>query len=217
MLKILKSIRNVNKFRLRSNKSLKKEIKRKMIHLSSLWIPLVVYILPSSLSVLFFSFLFLINTLLEYGNYKKWAWARLVFGKLFTQTLRSKEINKQYFQFSGSLYILLAAVSCSMLFSKQIAVIALTIMLISDTSAAIFGKLYGSRKIHGQKSLEGTTAFFISSLIIMILFNHIFPVTYASIIACMLATLAELYEDRIDIDDNLAISFSTGIVLTFLG
>ena len=39
----------------------------------------------------------------------------------------------------------------------------------------------------------------------MVICNFILPVTYASILAAFVATLAEMYEDKIEIDDNLSI------------
>ncbi len=195
-------------------KDIRRELKRKAIHLSSLWIPIVVYFLYPSEAFLLFSILFLGNFILEYGNFKRWNWARFLFGKIFTSTLRGKEVNKSAFIQSGSLYILIAAMACSLLFSKPVAVIALTIMLVSDTCAALVGKFYGSRKIRGEKTIEGTFAFFVSALCLMVMFNFLHPVTYASIIACVIASLAELYEDKLQIDDNLSISMSVGVVLS---
>lgn len=199
------------------NKSFKKELFRKSIHLSSLWIPACIYFIHPGLSIIIFSFLFIFDALLEYGNYKKWRWARRTFGILFFKTLRNKERKRTKFQVSGSLYVLLAAIACTFLFSKPIAVIALTVMLISDTCAALFGKAYGTRKLRANKSLEGTVAFFISALSIMMIYNPVFPVTYASILACIFATLAEMYEDKIEIDDNLSIPLFVGITLSLLG
>lgn len=200
-----------------ANKSFKKELARKAIHLSSLWIPALIYFLHPGLSIMIFSTIFIGDALLEYGNYKKWRWARRTFGWLFYRTLRNKELKRDKFQVSGSLYVLFAAIVCTVLFSKPIAVIALTIMLISDSCAALFGKAYGSRCLRASKSLEGTVAFFLSALVIVIIFNPIYPVTYASILACAAATLAEMYEDKIEIDDNLSIPLFVGIILSLLG
>ncbi len=199
------------------NKSFKKELYRKSIHLSSLWIPALIYFLHPGLSIIIFSALFIADALLEYGNYKKWRWARRTFGVLFFKTLRNKEMKRNRFQVSGSLYVLLAAIVCTFLFTKAIALVSLTIMLISDTCAALFGKAYGTRRLRTSKSLEGTVAFFLSALIIMVIYNPILPVTYVSIIAALAATCAEVYEDKIEIDDNLSIPLFVGIILSILG
>lgn len=199
------------------NKSITKEFYRKLIHLSSLWIPTLIYFTHEGLAIVLLSFIFLGDAILEYGNYKKWPWARKSFGIIFFKTLRKKELNRNVFQVSGSMYVLFSAIVCTMFFSKPIAVISLTVMLISDTCAALFGKAYGTRHLRNNKTLEGTTALFVSALAIMVIFNPIYPVTYASILACAGATFAELYEDKIEIDDNLAIPLFIGLILSVLG
>ncbi|MBR1604813.1 MAG: phosphatidate cytidylyltransferase [Alphaproteobacteria bacterium] len=199
------------------NKSIKKEFYRKLIHLSSLWIPALIYFTHKGTAIVLLSIIFLGDAVLEYGNYKKWPWARKSFGFLFFKTLRKKETNRNLFQVSGSMYVLFSAIICTMFFSKPIAVIALTIMLISDTCAALFGKAYGTRHLRNNKTLEGTTALFVSALAIVVIYNPLFPVTYASILACTAATLAEMYEDKIEIDDNLSIPLFVGLILSILG
>ena len=106
----------------------------------------------------------------------------------------------------------------TLLFSNVIASIALTVMLISDTLAALVGKAVGQRKIYKNKSLEGTCAFFISALVIMILFNPIYTFTYASVIACFFAVFMELYEEWLELDDNFSVPLVIGFILTiFVG
>ncbi len=198
------------------NKSFRRELYRKLIHLSSLWIPLMIYFVREEITIAFFSTIFIGNGLLEYGNFKKWKWARLLFGRLFSRTLRSKETAHTHFRFSGSMYVLAAAILCTIFFSKIIAVISMTVMLISDACSALFGKAYGTRQIYPHKSLEGTTAFFISALLICMMFHPWQPFGYVTVIACIFATLAEVYEDKTKIDDNLAIPLTIGLILTFL-
>lgn len=94
-----------------------------------------------------FAILFLGDALLEYGNFKKWRWARRTFGLLFFKTLRNKERIRTKFQVSGSMYVLAAAIICTLLFSKPIAAIALTVMLISDTWRCSFRQGFRYKKI----------------------------------------------------------------------
>ena len=197
-------------------KNLKKELYRKSIHLSSLWIPLFIYFVHPGVSIVFFSLLFVGNVLIEYGNYKKYPWARRTFGSLFFRMLRNKETTHGKFQVSGSLYVLLAAIACTLLFPQPVAVISLSVMLISDTSAALFGKAYGTRKLYKNKSLEGTVAFFLSALIVKMLCEPIYHFTYAGVIACAAASFAEMFEDKLEVDDNLSIPLVVGTVLVIL-
>ena len=202
--------------RIQIDKSLKKEFYRKGIHLSSLWIPLVIYFMHPGFSVSLFALLLLGDVVLEYANYKKYPWARQIFGVLFAKTLRNKETVHARFQATGSMYVLAAAILCTILFSRPVAVIALSVMLVSDTAAALFGKAYGSRKLYKNKSLEGTTAFFMSALLVNMVLSPIFPFNVASVIACLAATFAEMFEDKLDIDDNFSIPLVVGALLTFL-
>lgn len=196
-------------------KTLKKELCRKAIHLSSLWIPLIIYIFPKKETVLFLGILLGINLAVEYFCYKKISWARCVYEKLLIKTLRSKETNKSHFFPSGSVYVLSAALACVLLFSKETAAVAMTVMIISDACAAVCGTAFGSRKLHTNKTFEGSAAFFISALCVMILYNFIFALNYVAITACCAATLCELYEDKIKIDDNLSVPLVIGLILTY--
>ena len=198
------------------SKSFRNELYRKSIHLSSLWIPLLIYLVHPAISITFFSLLLLSDALIEYGNFKKWKWARKTFGTMFYKTLRNKERTRTHFQVTGSMYVLAAAIICTLLFSKPVAAIALTIMLTSDACAALFGKAFGTRKLYKNKSLEGSVAFFVCALVVMILYNPLYPVTYAGIIAAAAATFAEMFEDKLEIDDNLSIPLFIGIILTLL-
>lgn len=84
------------------------------------------------------------------------------------------------------MYVMAAAVLCTVFFGKVIAVLSMTVMLVSDACSALFGKAYGTRQIYPHKSLEGTTAFFVSALLINMLFHNLEPFGYASVIACIL-------------------------------
>ena len=191
----------------------KKELYRKGIHLSSLWMPAIIYFAPKIACILLFSIIVLGDMILEYGNYKKWGEAQKIF-HLFLPTLRKKELRTDKLTFTGGIYVSLAALLCSVFFAKPIAVIALSIMLISDTSAALVGKIFGKHKIYKNKSVEGSLAFFISAIFVTLIFNSIYPFSFVCIIACLAATLMELYESALKIDDNLSIPLAVGLVLS---
>ena len=200
---------------LRKDKSFRKELFRKAIHLSSLWIPAAIYFMPKIVLIPILLVILIGNIVLEYGNFKKYSWARKSFGILFFRTLRNKEMSREHFQFTGAIYVLLASLLCLCLFEKEIACIALTVMLISDCAAALVGRSIGKHKIYKNKTLEGTLAFFVSAIVINLLFWQVYPFTLASIGACLVATLAEVYEDKIEIDDNLSVPLFFAAVLAF--
>ena len=198
------------------DKNIKKELHRKAVHLSSLWVPSAIYFVPEVLLLPTLIIIVCGNIALEYANFKRYRWARESFGALFFRLLREKETARQNFQFTGSVYVLASAILCMCLFSKEVAVIAMTVMLISDSAAALIGRTLGKIKIYKQKTLEGTLAFFVSALIINLLFIPIYPFKIASILACAAATAVEVYEDKIGIDDNLSIPLAFSSVLSII-
>jgi len=199
-----------------NDKIFRKELMRKAIHLSSLWIPAAIYFMPKFILIPILLIILIGNILLEYGNFKRYPWARKSFGILFFRTLRNKETSREHFQFTGAIYVLVSSLLCMCLFDKAIAAIALTVMLISDSAAALVGRSIGKIKIYKNKTLEGTSAFFFSALIINLLFYQVYPFGLKSVIACLVATLAEVFEDKIEIDDNLSVPIFMSAVLAFL-
>ena len=197
-------------------KDYRHEVYRKGIHLSSLWIPAVIYFGGTLIASSIFLLLIAGELLLEYGNYKKWRWARILFSLLLLPVLRNSERQHQHFTVTGGVYVLASSLLCTLLFSNIIAAISITVMLISDTLAALVGKAVGQRKIYRNKSLEGSVAFFVSALIIMMLFNPLHTFTYAGVIACFAAVFMELFEQWFELDDNFSVPLVIGIVLTLI-
>ena len=197
-------------------KDYRHEVYRKGIHLSSLWIPAVIYFGGTLIASSVFLLLIAGELLLEYGNYKKWRWARILFSLPLLPVLRNSERQHQHFTVTGGVYVLASSLLCTLLFSNIVAAISITVMLISDTLAALVGKAVGQRKIYKNKSLEGSVAFFVSALIIMMLFNPLRTFTYASVIACFAAVFMELFEQWFELDDNFSVPLVIGIVLTLI-
>ena len=78
-------------------------------------------------------------------------------------------------------------------------------MTISDTLAALFGRMYGTIKIN-NKTLEGSFAFFISSSIIILLSSGIN--LYLAMLSTLITTMVEIYSP---IDDNLSVPMTFAI------
>lgn len=196
-------------------KDYRNEVYRKGIHLSSLWIPALIYFGGTTVSLCVFAFALIGEIMLEYGHYRRWRWTRILFTlPLVASTMRSRERQHKRFTMTGGVYVLASSLVCTLIFSNIIAAISLTVMLISDTLAALVGKAIGQRKIYRNKTLEGTVAFFVSALLIMMMFNPLFTFTYVSVIACFAAVFMELFEHWFELDDNFSIPLVTGIILT---
>ena len=118
---------------------------------------------------------------------------------------------KENVSLTGASYVLIASTLTILLFSKDIAIISLLIMSISDSMAAIFGRKFGTIKVN-KKTFEGSIAFFLSSLIIISFFKEI--VLPFAFIAIFLTTLIELFLDNIN--DNLTIPIAFGGIYSIL-
>lgn len=197
--------------------SYKQELLRKLIHLSSLWMVFSIGTFPRSFNIFLFGALLVLLILVEYGNYKKWPLFTKTYGKFFNRILRPKETG-EHFSISGAPYVLASALMVSILFPPIIAMVALAIMLIGDTAAALVGRKFGRHKINaGTKSIEGSVAFWIASTCVLLFFVSLFSLPYSftirGIVGLTCAMFAEIYEKQIHMDDNFSIPLITGLLL----
>lgn len=198
--------------------SYKQELLRKTVHLSSLWIPALILFAPRAVCVGLFAFLLSGNIVIEYGYYKRLPFFVNTYGRLFSEMLRDKE-TKGGFRFSGSPYVLGAALAVSALFPTVCAACAMTVMLISDTVAALIGRPFGKHKINqGKKSVEGALAFFVAGALVVFGTTVCFQTDGAflarGLSGVFAAMFAEVYENRLKIDDNLSIPLIVGAFLS---
>lgn len=180
--------------------SLKNEIFRKTIHLSSIAIPIflffygreltLLYLLPITITFLILDILRIRNTRIKY-----------LYNYFFITLTRSSESKK----ITGASYVFLSSSIIILFFPIDIAFISLLIMTISDSLAALFGRIYGTIKIN-NKTLEGSLAFFISSSII-ILFSSSVNI-YLGVMSTLITTIVEIYSP---IDDNLSVPLAFGL------
>jgi len=197
------------------SKPLKTELYRKIVHLSSLWMPWLILTQERNKCMLLFGFLFLIDVLLEYAAYSKVSSIGILFRKMFIKTLRNKEISRTLFVPSGSVYILAAALIVSVCYSAKAAAAAMCIVLIADSNAALIGRFLGTIRFYNGKSLEGTAAFFISTAAVILAF---FPNISLFLLAFTAGSAAaiEFFEQEIGIDDNLAVPVVSGFILNLM-
>ena len=187
------------------------EIARKTVHLSSLWMPfLYLYSTKETMLLILFPLTFfalvidISRRFLPSLNY--------VVTKFFGYMMRKEE--KEDFAFSGATCLLVASSLTIMLFSREVAIFALTILMISDSCAALIGRKFGRTNLM-DKTLEGSLSFVFSA--ILIYFFYIFfyqfslPISIA-LLAIFMASIAELFAKKIHIDDNFTIPLAIGLV-----
>ena len=197
------------------------EIKRKAVHLSSLWMVAATLLLArwQWISCLIFGALLLLTLVSEhdYANGGKYLGA--LYGKLFGKMLR-KDVKPGMWIVSGGAPVLAAALLVNLLFVPFIAASAMAVMLTGDAAAALIGRKFGKHKTVNNKSWEGFAAFIIAgyaALCILYLIIGVpgrwYPWALAGVV---LAAAAELFQKQLKVDDNFSIPLCVGLVL-FIG
>jgi dolichol kinase len=189
------------------------ELQRKTIHISSLSIPIGYYFLPYNLVLAILvpvtALFFLVDILrLHIEPVSK------IFYKFFGYMLREHETKDK--RFTGATYVVTSDLLCIVVFGdffdqKFIAIAAMCFMVISDTSAALIGRKFGKTKIF-NKSLEGSIAFFVTSLIIVFVIPDLNKI--AGIIGALVATIVEVLP--LKIDDNFSIPISSASIMLLI-
>ncbi len=130
--------------------------------------------------------------------------------------MRKHEKKKKKFRLNGASWLTISASLTILIFPKIIAVVALTILIISDISSALIGKKLG-RTPFFKKSLEGSTAFFVSASLVVLTYYFIYSpgiaFLYIGIVASLVSAFFEAISKNVKIDDNLLAPISFSIVM----
>lgn len=191
----------------------KVELLRKAIHLCSLSIPIVYYFISRELALIILIPLVVFSLILDIGRYYIPPLKKL-FYQIFGFMLRKHEMNDKRKTLNGATYVLMAALIMVLFFPKIIVINAIAVLIVGDMSAALIGRKFGKTKFL-SKSLEGTSAFFIASLIVVLLAPKIegyFLEYLIGIISVAVAAIAENVSYGWA-DDNLTIPLSVGFTM----
>lgn len=190
------------------------ELVRKMIHLSSVLIS-IFYAYSDQATVLWVLVpMTAISIFFDYGrHYSKVLnkFVNLVFGSI----LREHEKDSSRKLLSGATYVLISAILCIVVFPKVIAITAFTILIICDTAGALFGRRFGKHPFF-DKSLEGTTAFVLTGIVVVLLTPKISSEVgeiAIGIAGVIVSGIIEAASTRLKLDDNFSIPLSAGLVM----
>ena len=183
----------------------KLELKRKLIHLGSLVIP-IGYVFVSKdgamIPLLAVTAFFLFFDLVRHHSQT----IRLIYEKhLIGSVIRQRERNRLV----GATYLMIGACLCVWFLDKPIAIVSLHVLIVSDTLAALVGNTFGRTPLFGTKTLEGSMAFFLSGLVIVLFYPRVPPLL--GVAGVCVATLVELLPLRVD--DNLLIPLAMGFTI----
>jgi dolichol kinase len=173
------------------------EIRRKIMHVYPIAIPIGYHYLSKSKVVLIllpiFAFYLAFDLLRHYHK---------GFGELFDRVITSRFLrDRERKGLIGSTYFLIGTLLTILFFPKDVAIVSLYILIISDASAAIVGSGWGKIYLFREKTLEGSIAFFLSGMVIVALTMKS-NIVWGGV-AVLGATLVELLP--LKLDDNLTI------------
>jgi len=146
-----------------------------------------------------------------------------------TIRLRSSSFNKfifRYFgrfirdnekdRFTGTPWYVLGVLSSAAIYDIPIALYAVAFLAVGDVSATTIGERWGSIKVSGVKSLQGTIAFFAASVISgAVIARFIYPMpTVAYIAGAAVAAVVEILP--VKLNDNLTVPVISGGVMWLL-
>jgi dolichol kinase len=191
----------------------KNELLRKLIHLTSLSIPIIYYFISTGTAALILAILTAIALVLDLARYFHPETGK-VFYKIFGILLRRHELDHKKRNLNGATYVLISALISVLIFPKVIFITAFSILIVSDSSAALIGRKWGKRKFL-SKSFEGTLTFFISACIVILFTPKIAGLSEEYIIGFIGAFVGAIVENVSFslIDDNLSIPLSVGFIM----
>lgn len=189
--------------------SISNEFKRKLIHLSSSSIGFFYWFNTKELTLWIIVILFSITLTVDLLRYYSPSFNKF-FLSILRPILRDHEADSKKIVFTGSTCLLFSCILCIYFFPKEIAVMAILVLTICDTTAALIGKNYG-KIAYSNKTLEGTLTFFFTGAIIIFLTPKITGTTieyFIAFTALLFASIAEFLPTKIDDNISVPIVFS---------
>jgi len=196
----------------------RQEVLRKMVHLSSLWMPFSLFYLPRLFNVIMFGTFAVLNVLIEIAVFRQVPYVTPLYKALFGKMARESKPGE--FRFSGAPPMYASACLTALCFSNRVASCAFAILILSDTAAALIGRKWGRHRFFNGKSLEGSLSFLLTGWIIAVGFCFAggLPGTTLAIwlFGVVVSCIAEFFNEQIHMDDNFTIPLLFGAVAEFL-
>lgn len=193
------------------------ELRRKTFHVSAIILPITYFFVPKLIMIVIMMIITSCTIYIDKARHTNLLIQELV-DKFFKNLMREKELSGS-FAFSGTSYMMAGFFITALFFPKGVTLASWLILIVSDSLAALVGKKMGIPRSNG-KSLEGSAAFFVSSLMIGLLsysFAHYQGGFMGLVLACLATTYVEYYSARIGVDDNLTIPITFSTIMTILG
>ncbi len=190
------------------NISLKQEFIRKSTHLGALVIPGGYYFvgLEQMTASWILSSITLLMLVIDVSRLRNWWFWRVLASPVFSSMIRKHE---QDGDLTGASYILLTASATVALFSKPVAIAAISFIIVGDAAAALIGRRFGRTKI-GNKTLEGSLGCLAATALVAIFTPGIS--LQVALLGALVATVVEAWP--MGVDDNVSVPLLSGLAMT---
>lgn len=196
--------------------TLRREAARKAIHLTGLALPAIYVVTPRRPAVIILAALATTSVAIDYVRHRH-APTASVFNGLFDPVLRVHERDREARNLTAVSWFFISAALSAALFPKYITIASVTMSLPADAASALVGTAWGRHRFLGKggKSIEGSVAFFIAAVLVMIAMPKIdgsFGEYLIGAAAALVGTVAELVSVR-RVDDNLTVPLGMAVCL----
>lgn len=191
----------------------KSEILRKSIHFCSLSIPIIYYFITKETALSILIPLTLITVIIDFLRHFIKPLNQII-QRVFGVIMREHENDSVKKNLNGASYVFLGATITILIFPKIIFITAFSMLIICDMAAALIGRRYGKHKFLA-KSLEGTLAFFIFSILVVLFTPKVEAYFLEYVIGIVGGAVGAVVENISYgwADDNFTIPISIGLTL----
>ncbi|MBF8267392.1 MAG: hypothetical protein HW388_900 [Dehalococcoidia bacterium] len=133
------------------------------------------------------------------------------FVRLTAPLLKGEEVEG----ITGATYVVVSSLILFVLFDTRVAALSLLFLAVGDPAAGLVGERMGRRRI-GQKSLEGSLAFLLISVVaasVVVALGGFAPL-WIALVGAVVAMLVELIP--LPLDDNLTVPLACGGAMSLL-
>ena len=187
------------------------EIFRKLIHISSLAVPLIYFFLIKDKNVMatFLVILTLFSLLIEYARLNQEGYIRFFFHKYLKSVLRPNELNGHL---TGATWMLIGFTFSVIIFDFEVSVLALLFLAVGDAVAGLVGRAFPIGKIW-DKSIFGSLSGFLFCVLFGLALNNTLSLQII-IFGAISGMFIELIP--LKINDNFSIPVFSGFIMQIL-
>ncbi len=191
----------------------KSELLRKSIHFCSLSIPIIYNFISKETALSVLIPITIISVIIDFGRYFIPPLNDAI-QKVFGFLLRKHEVDSKKKNLNGASYVFIAATITLWIFPKIIFITAFIMLIICDIAAALIGRKFGKHKFL-SKSLEGTLAFFVFGIIVVLFSPKVDGILTEYLIGIFAGAVGAIVENISYgwADDNLTIPLSIGFTM----